>query len=335
MAGRPLRLALVACEALEVALRGAVHWKDLEGEIPVTMLEHALRAQSRGLHIFPVTPGLKVPHPKAGYRDAAGAFHGWGETSTNDRARIEYFWTHVDPRANIGVACKPSGLLVVDLDLAKEDDNLRGTDWAYMHDVYGPRVNGEELLHEMAYKLGGDKPSDLMTYTVRTGSGGLHLYYQWPEEWGQQSQASPVKGLIDVRGNGGDHGGYVLGEGSVTEAGPYVSIDALRSPQIAPEWIRQLVTPRPKVYTPRRMSGIQQPHSVSWSGLVSSVRNAGEGNRNNSLLWAARAMCTDGADEEEAKKVLGEAATSAGLGWAEIERTIESAYRVQRQKEGL
>ena len=298
----------------------------------MTMLQHALKAQARGLHIFPVKAGDKVPHPAAGYRDQAGNFHGWGETATNDINMIIHFWTQVDPDANIGVACKPSGLLVIDLDVAKEDWNLRGTDWAYLHDAYGPRVNGEDLFDEMTFKLGGGRTVE--TYSVRTGSGGTHLYFQWPEYWGQQSQASPVKGVVDVRGNGGQWGGYVLAEGSVTDAGPYYHLFNGHGPQIAPEWIRQLVTPKPKIQTPRRVSGIRQPAAVSWSGLVDSVRNAGEGNRNNALLWAARAMCSDGATEDEAKKVLGDAASSAGLPYFEIERTIESAYRIQRQKEG-
>lgn len=300
----------------------------------MSLLRHALQAQARGLWIFPVTARLKVPHPAAGYRDAAGDFHGWGETATNDVNQVLHFWTNVDPNANIGVACKPSQLLVVDLDKAKDDWNLRGTEWAYMHDVYGPRVDGQDLWDEMTWKLGQGDTCDLDTYFVRTGSGGIHLYYRWPERWGPTSQASPVKGVVDVRGNGGQWGGYVLGEGSVTDAGPYEGVNG-KPPQLAPDWIRALVTPRPKIQTPRRVSGIQQPHAISWSGLVDSVRNAGEGNRNNALLWAARAMCSDGAAEGEALDVLGEAATMAGLQWFEIERTIQSAYRIQRQKEGL
>jgi len=296
------------------------------------MLQHALKAQARGLYIFPVTPGGKTPHPAAGYRDQAGNFHGWGETATNDPDRITYFWTKVDPRANIGIACKPSGLLVVDLDRAKAPWNLRGTDWAYLHDVYGQFVNGEELWDEMSYKLG---PGGVeLTHMIRTGSGGIHLYYQWLEQWGQQSQASPVKGVVDVRGNGGQWGGYVLAEGSVTDAGPYYELWTGCAPQIVPQWIRELVTPKPKVVTPRRVTGIMQPAAISWSGLVDSVRNAGEGNRNNALLWAARAMCSDGATEDECKSVLTPAAEAAGLPYYEIERTIESAYRIQRQKEG-
>lgn len=288
------------------------------------MLPHALKAQSRGLHIFPVTPLDKTPHRLAG---------SWGQTATNDLARITHFWTSVDPYANIGIACKPSRLLVVDLDKAKEPWNLRGTEWAYMHDAYGQFVHGEDLFDEMTFKLGGGRAVE--THTVRTGSGGMHLYFQWPAHWGQQSQASPVKGVVDVRGNGGQWGGYVLAEGSVTDAGPYRHLSGEKGPQIAPEWIRQLVTPRPKVQASRTRSFDGMLGGRSWSGLVDSVRNAGEGNRNNVTLWAARAMCSDGATEDEAKRVLGEAAASAGLPHYEIERTIESAYRIQRQKEGL
>lgn len=290
----------------------------------MTMLQHALKAQARGLFIFPVAAGDKTPHRTV---------RSWGQQATSDINQILHFWTNVDPAANIGVACKPSELLVIDLDVAKTDWNLRDTEWAYLHDAYGPRVDGEDLWDEMTFKLGGGQ--EAATYAVRTGSGGTHLYYQWPEHWGQQSQASPVKGVVDVRGNGGQWGGYVLAEGSVTAAGQYYHLFNGHGPQIAPEWIRQLVTPRPKIVTPRRVTGIQQPAAVSWSGLVDSVRNAGEGNRNNALLWAARAMCSDGATEDEAKKVLGDAAADAGLQYFEIERTIESAYRIQRQKEGI
>lgn len=291
----------------------------------MSTIEAALTAQRRGFAIFPVAAGAKTPHRLAG---------SWGETATNDINQIIHFWTRVDPEANVGIACKPSQLLVVDLDQAKEPWNLRGTDWAYLHEGYGPLVDGEAVWDEMMFKS-GDEPYTraLDTYSVRTGSGGLHLYYQWPAHWPRISQASPIKGVVDVRGNGGQYGGYVLAEGSMVNGAPYWPEDDQKGPQIAPEWIRQLVAERPAQPTVRR-TGIRQPGAVSWSGLVDSVRNAGEGNRNNALLWAARSMCSDGAPEEEAKRVLGDAAADAGLPFYEIERTIESAYRIQRQKEG-
>jgi len=288
------------------------------------VLRAALQAQARGFHIFPVTPGGKTPHRLAG---------SWGETATNDINQIIHFWTQVDARANIGVACKPSGLLVVDLDMAKEDWNLKGTEWAYLHEGYGPRVDGEALFDEMRFAQDGDGAANMPdTYEVRTGSGGLHLYYWWPANWPRISQASPVKGVVDVRGNGGQWGGYVLGEGSVTDSGPYKA-ETESAPVLPPAWIQRLVAERP-VVKPKRFTGIRQPGAISYSGLVESVRNAGEGNRNNALLWAARSMYSDQASEDVAKETLGPAAEAAGLPWFEIERTIESAYRVQRQKEG-
>lgn len=290
------------------------------------MLIHALNAVARGFHVFPVTPGGKTPHRYAGK---------WGETATNDITRVVRFWTKVDAYANIGIACKLSQLLVVDLDIAKEDFKLRGTEWEYLHSGYGPRVSGEDVFDEMAYKLydeDGDADSYRWTRQVRTGSGGLHLYYRWPTDWPAISQASPVKGVVDVRGNGGQWGGYVLGEGSVTDSGPYVGEENGEC-ALPPKWIRRLVAEKPAIPRVRRPQGLRQPGAISWSGLVDSVRNAGEGNRNNALLWAARAMCSDGAPESEAEKVLGEAARDAGLGDFEINRTIQSAYRVQRQKE--
>jgi hypothetical protein len=294
------------------------------------MLRAALAAVARGFHIFPVKAGDKVPHPAAGYTDASHQFHGWGETATNDPNQVVQFWTRVDPMANIGIACKPSRLLVIDLDRAKEPWKLKGTDWEYLHGGYGPLVHGMELWEEMIWKeADGAWPT---TYTVQTGSGGLHLYYRWPDCWPKTSQASPVKGLIDVRGNGGQWGGYVLGAGSLTASGLYEVITDTDI-GLPPEWIRHLVAEKP-VVKPKRFTGIRQPGAISWSGLVDSVRNAGEGNRNNALLWASRAMCGDGATEQEAKDTLGPAASEAGLGAFEIERTIESGFRAQRHKEG-
>lgn len=296
------------------------------------MLKAALAAQARGQYIFPVTAGAKTPHRLAG---------SWGETATNDINQIIHFWTNVDPNANIGVACKPSQLLVVDLDLAKEDWNLNPGDWAYLHTVYGARVDGEHLFDEMAYKLCNeekdeeDRDSYMNTFSARTCRGGLHLYYRWPAHWPKASQASPVKGAVDVRTNGGTDGGYVLAPGSRAEGGEYVVQQDLAI-ALPPKWIRRLVAEKPQPPRVQRPRGLAQPSSglFAWEGLARSVRSAAEGNRNNSLLWAARAMYSDGAPEAEAQDVLGAAARSAGLGDFEIQRTIQSAYRIQQQKEG-
>lgn len=289
----------------------------------MTMLHAALAAQACGFHIFPVARGAKVPHPAAGK---------WGETATNDRNQIQHFWSHVDPQANIGVACKPSQLLVVDLDQPKEPWKLKGTEWEYLHAGYGPYVSGEQVWDEIRYKYGDPPP----TYVVETPSGGLHLYFWWPATLGPMSQASPVKGVIDVRGNGGEYGGYVLAEGSRIGNGGYrvpAGFDGVPV-AFAPDWLVEMVRQKPQRPAVRQPKGIMQPGAVSWSGLVESVRHAGHGNRNNALLWSARTMCEEGATLDECKRTLGPAAAEAGLGEMEIERTIESGYRTQLHKEG-
>lgn len=297
----------------------------------MTMLHAALAAQRRGFHIFPVARGLKVPHPAASYRDAAGVLHGWGETATDDVTQIVRFWTQVDPQANIGVACKPSQLLVVDLDVPKGPWKLKGTEWEYLHAGYGPYVSGVQVWDEIEFKYGA-APG---TYSVMTPSGGIHHYFWWPATLGPMSQASPVKGVIDVRGNGGEWGGYVLAEGSQVGNGSYLPPYGDGVPvAFAPDWLVDMVRQKPRQPASGRFSGIRQPGAISWTGLVDSVRHAGHGNRNNALLWAARTMCEEGATEQECKDTLGPAAAAAGLGDMEIERTIESGYRVQRNKEG-
>lgn len=273
-----------------------------------------------GFHVFPVKAGDKIPHPAAGQ---------WGLTATSDGTAVWNFWSKVDPNANIGIACKPSNLLVVDLDQAKEDWNLRGTEWEYVHSVYGPRVNGEDLFDEMRFTADGEETE---TFSVRTGSGGLHLYYRWDPTWPRITQASPVKGVVDVRGNGGQYGGYVLGAGSQTGSGTY-EVETYGPLVLPPMWIRLLVMEKPQA--PRKtFTGIRQPGAISQSGLVDTVINAAPGNRNNALVWAARTFCEEGVPEEEALRVLGEAAAKCGLGDMEAERTIQSGYRTQRYKDG-
>lgn len=293
----------------------------------MTMLQAALRAQARGFHIFPVARNAKVPHRLAGE---------WGAGATNDAFQIVQFWSTADPYANIGVACKNSELLVIDCDQAKEDWKLKGTEWGHMHAAFGPRVSGEDLLDEMHFQLAVDDEEAGgydETYSVDTRSGGLHLYYRWPAHWPRISQASPVKGLVDVRGNGGQWGGYVLGEGSRVDGGDY-TVRENYPVKLPPKWIRLLVAEKPQQPKIQRVKGLMQPGAISHSGLVTSVRNAGEGNRNNALHWAARTMYTERASEADCLATLGPAAEAAGLGYAEIERTIQSAYAAQAHKEG-
>ncbi|MEU3052214.1 bifunctional DNA primase/polymerase [Streptomyces griseus] len=292
-------------------------------------MPYALSALAKGFHIFPVEPGEKTPHK---LRPDKPWTIKWSEAATTDINQVIRWWTR-SPYANIGIAAKPSGLLVVDCDMPKREYQLKGTAWEFMHDKYGPLVDGNDVLREMCERYGDSYGRLERTYRVCTASMGLHLYFRWPEGL-EASQASPVPGLLDVRCNGGTKGGYVLGAGSETAKGAYVAENDLIVDDSSP-WLVELVREKPKPVRPK--SPFQQPRqSGGFAGLVEAVTYAQEGNRNNVLLWAARSMCEDGATEEQAIELLVPAALDCGLdgGERQAEQTIRSGYRLQARKSG-
>ena len=143
------------------------------------MLRSAIWYANYGWHVFPVKAGGKVPLTPNGCKDA-----------TRDAEKITEWWTR-KPNANIGVACGPSGIVVIDLD-----DDKGGLDaWA-----------------ELKERLGIDDE----TVTCLTGGGGMHLYYKALPGIDIPNSASKLGPGIDTRGNGG----YVLVPPSIT-ASPY------------------------------------------------------------------------------------------------------------------
>jgi len=308
-----------------------------------SLMPYALRAVMAGLYVFPVEPGKKTPiriYQDRDPEDAPWTIR-WSEVATNDPNKIREWWTYA-PMANIGIACKPSGLFVVDCDRAKADNALRDTQWAYLHDLFGPRVDGEIVWDQVVARyggVGGDPNAALQyafgTYQVATGSGGRHYYFKWPADV-QSSQDSIVRGLLDVRGNGGERGGYVLGPGSVTNSGRYEG----RFPDSsaiydAPAWLVQLCRYRePLAAAVRKAEWFNRPRNLNFGGLADQVRYAIHGNRNQALLWAARAMCADGASQEECEKLLIPAylENNGDGGERQALQTIRSAYRLQRGK---
>lgn len=290
----------------------------------MSLLPYAVKAAQRGWHVFPVEPGEKTPHKL--YPDKPWTLK-WGEAATTDISKIVSWWEY-SPQANIGIACKPSGLLVVDCDMPKRPYQLKDTPWSTLHDTLGPLVDGNDVLREMSRRYGDDYSRLEHTYRVCTASMGLHLLYRWPPEI-QASQASPVPGLLDIRCNGGEKGGYVLGAGSMTAKGAYLAENDLPVAD-APDWLIELCREKPKAKPTRPV--YSQPGNASYSGLVEAVRLAPEGNRNNCLLWAARSMAEDGATLEEALTQLGQAAAEAGLFARDVEATIKSAFRLQGAK---
>ena len=70
-----------------------------------TLLSSALSLAERGWHVFPCVPGGKRPALRGSWQDHA----------TTEPARIRAWWSRA--AYNIGIACGPSGLVVIDLDV--------------------------------------------------------------------------------------------------------------------------------------------------------------------------------------------------------------------------
>lgn len=300
------------------------------------LIAYAVAAVQQAFHIFPCNEAGtrcpesgavidKQPHlltPSKPYKVK------WGEEATNDLDRVIEVWSW-SPAANIGVACGPSGLLVVDCDIAKTPGQLKGTQYEELHETLGNLVDGHDVLRAVCERHGGDWDELNDTYRVCTGSMGLHLYYRWPDGV-KASQASLVKGVLDIRCNGGERGGYVLGAGSITSKGAYIAENAAPV-RPAPWWLVELCRekpqpPKPLFAQPRKTGGI--------SGLVDTVLRAEDGNLNNATLWSARAACSDGIPIDEAIEALANAYASANGrgGYRQGEATVRSGYRLQGRK---
>src|SRR6266536_6579174 len=133
----------------------AIENPDPRDELLATALGHA----RRGWRVFPLRPGDKRP-----------AVRDWEARATTDPTRIERAWRA--DRFNIGIACGPSGLVVVDLDRPKP-----GQVPPPAYRMPGVRDGGDVLA---VLCEANDQPLPVDTYTVRTASGGTHLYYAAP-----------------------------------------------------------------------------------------------------------------------------------------------------------
>ena len=145
------------------------------------MLDAALAYAARGLAVFPLAEGTKIPCIQGGFTQA-----------TTDEEQIRLFWT-TRPNCNIGIATggMSNGLVVIDVDL----DNDKGED-GYI------TLKSWENEH-------GELPEGACATTPR---GGMHLYFISDEPFA----CSVNKKLgVDVRAEGG----FVVAPPSVREDG--------------------------------------------------------------------------------------------------------------------
>lgn len=224
---------------------------------------------ARGWHLFPVHPGRKTP-----------AIRRWKDRATTDPDQLARFFT-AHPDHNAGVACGPSGLLVIDCDTPKPNTPPApaGRD-------------GAEVLAALAADRGGLPP----TWTVATPSGGRHLYFRAPTPF---AGAEPLGNtgrtlgpMLDTRGAGGQ----VLAPGSRLPNGGYELIDD-SDPAGLPGWLAwRLSVHVPTAVsapaeTPSTVHGDQDAYvSAIVRAELQRVAQAQRGGHNAAVFTAARAL---------------------------------------------
>ncbi|MGI5348796.1 bifunctional DNA primase/polymerase [Streptomyces sp. CA-250714] len=279
--------------------------------IPSPLPRAALDAAERGWHIFPLAPNGKRP-----------AIRAWEQRATTDPGRITRCW-----RAgayNLGIATGPSRLVVIDLDTPKDTSDTPPPD------APAGVTCGEDALAALVEEHGQPYPSE--TYTVRTGSGGTHLYFTAPAGAELRNTAGRLAWKVDTRAGGG----CVVGAHSTIDGRAYTVLHNA-APAPLPGWLAELLAPAPlppqqPVTVPLKAA---ERHSryvrAAIDGELARIAKAGGGEGNNALYYASVALgqlVAGGAlDEVEATTYLTDAAARKGRPERESAATIASGLR--------
>lgn len=165
-----------------------------------TKLEHALQLARNGFYVFPCEPNGKLPAMP------------WRDASSRNPETIKNWFicptTGWKQDYNIGIDCAKSGLTVVDVDTKTGK-------------------KGKESYEKLDEKFGWPD-----TLTIKTPSGGVHLYYAGGGFRNTQGDNGGLDAGIDTRGEGG----FVVAPGSVIADKKY---SVFRDSPIAPipEWL--------------------------------------------------------------------------------------------------
>jgi hypothetical protein len=290
---------------LDAAYRGGIQYGRLSERPRVSPIEHALAYADQGQFVFPVhsmvaggvcscadptctNPG-KHPRTIRGFHDAS-----------REPCRISEWWQQW-PEANLAIATgAPSNIFVVDID------------------------SGKGGLEHLARCARGRPLPD--TRTIRSGGGGLHFYFAWPQDIDIRNSTGKLAHGVDVRGNGG----YILAPPSNHISGGFYELELNIDPVPAPDWLVAALTEPAKRSRPRP----EPPpiHHAGLSGVLRAVHGANEGTRNSLLFWGANrfseAVGAGLIGEGDARYLLLRAAVDSGLGEREAAATIASAFRV-------
>ncbi|MCQ6245243.1 bifunctional DNA primase/polymerase [Streptomyces malaysiensis] len=278
------------------------------------LLRAAMDAAERGWHVFPLRPGTKRPAlhgeascPRTG--ECAAGHRKWEQRATTDPDRIQSAWSRAP--FNVGIATGPSGLVVVDLDMPKPEDDA-------------DTPSGVTSFEALCERAGQAVPA---TLTVRTPSGGRHLYFTAPPSIRLPSTKGTLAKKIDTRA----WGGYVAAAGSVTPAGPYEAVGVSVAAPL-PSWLLSILEPAPKPVQAPSVAVTAQSRRYADTALANETRNvttAHHGGREAALFRAARALGRFIAWGDLPRSVVEDAlqgaGEAAGLTASECHSTLRSA----------
>ncbi len=238
---------------------------------PLPRLAAALSAAQRGWPVFPLHPYSKYP-----------AVRDWERRATCDPDQITR-WFLAAPH-NIGIACGPARIVVLDLDAARGHPPPQ---WAG-HGV----AHGRDVLRLLAAQAG--QPDPVHTYTVATPSG-QHRYFHAPADRELRNTTGDTGAglgwLIDTRASGG----AIIAAGSVRRIdGTLRRYRVLRDvdPIDLPPWLLTSLTPPPappRAPTPLPAPGPRLDAYIRavLDSETAAVARAAPGTRAHTLFCAA------------------------------------------------
>lgn len=199
--------------------------------------------------VFPLKPMSKAPATRSGFY-----------AGTTDLVTIRRYWSQKD--WNIGIWCGESRLVVIDFDIKPEKGDPGITWWLTICDAAGFDPEA--------------------TYNVTTPRGGMHAYFVSDELY--PPRVGWPAPNVDIRAGLS----YVAGHGSETELGMYEHFGA-DSPIEMPRWLHLALEPRVvevKSALVQKAADTKDGYRPAVEGIYRVLRDAIEGERNNTLNWA-------------------------------------------------
>ncbi len=263
----------------------------------------AVRYAGRGLHVFPLSPGTKIPlRGTHGSRDAS-----------RDPDRVRAWWAKT-PRANIAAATgRHSAIWVLDVDTH--------------HD-------GDKSLAKLEAERGALPP----TIETSTPRGGRHLFWRWPAGGPEIRNSCGRIGLgLDVLAEGGS---IILPPSTLSDGRGYRWVkNGASSFTDAPAWLVALALPPPASARPepQPLNGDVDRYVASAAASeLTELETATEGTRNDALNHAsfnlAQFVKAGALPEDWTREQLEARAIQIGLPALEARRTIDSAFRAAQPR---